>query len=124
MEGPPRLNEKLEAGVLREPTFGPIALDLKSKTVRSIDTNKTENLSAQEYQILWLLVRAQGAVLSRSEMEGFLYEDVAEEKDIPLGSGTLNVVLDRIKKKIGAVAGNKIIIENLHNVGWRLSVQQ
>jgi len=123
MEGLPKLNEKLEAGVLREPTFGPITLDLESKTVRSINTNKFKNLSAQEYQILWLLVRAQGAVLSRSEMEGFLYEDLAEKENTPSGSGTLDVVLNRIKKKIDAVAGSKIVIENLHNVGWRLSVQ-
>ncbi len=121
MEGLPRLKDKLEAGVMREPVFGPIALDLENKTVKSVDTNQAERLSDQEYQILWLLVRSQGAILSKSEIEEFLYEDMSDDKDLPLGN-TLDVHLNSLRNKLKTLVGEKISIQNLRNIGWKLSV--
>jgi DNA-binding response OmpR family regulator len=119
MEGFPKLNKKLEAGTLREPTYGTIALDLKSQTVRSLDTGVTKKLGPQEYQILWLLVRAREALLSRSEIEGFLYEDLGENEDLPMGNG-LDVQLNTLRNILKDLTAGKMIIENVRNIGWRL----
>jgi DNA-binding response OmpR family regulator len=117
----PKLNQKLEIGLMREPTYGPISLDLKEKKVLAIDSGESQHLTDQEYQVLWMLVRAQGAMLSKIEMEGFLYEDISEEKDLPLTNG-LEVILKSLRSKLRTVAGEKISIENLKNIGWRLQV--
>jgi DNA-binding response OmpR family regulator len=110
--------EKLYPGELREPSYGSINLDLESKTL-SGEKEQNIHLSEKEYQILWLLVRAQGGMISRFEIETFIYEDLPDDKDITL-SNTVEVFMFRIRKKLELVTNNAKIT-NIRNIGFRVS---
>jgi DNA-binding response OmpR family regulator len=99
------------------PTFGPIYLELASQTVRLKNSTRFERLSDSEYQILWLLVRAKGGLVSRDTMIEFLYGD-DDERDLPLGD-TLNVFLNRIKTKLARLT-RAVTITTRRELGYCL----
>jgi len=122
MEGIP-LNQKLEAGIMREPTFGPIHLDLASQTVQFDEAKKQEKLSGQEYQVLWLLVRAQGAILTQSEIEDFLHADHPESKDMSLDGSLVWVVINGLRGKLEKLTGGSVVIETHVRFGYSLAIR-
>jgi DNA-binding response OmpR family regulator len=57
--------------------------------------------------------------LSRSEIEGFLYEDLGENEDLPMGNG-LDVQLNTLRNILKDLTAGKMIIENVRDMGWRI----
>ena len=106
---------KLEAGKNREASFGPLRLDLESK--KAFVGNESVKLTNAEYQVLWLLVRANGAIVSSGEIENFLYEDIPEDKDIPLHN-TVQVFLSRIRNKLDPLTDGRIKLSTFRGIGY------
>ena len=121
MERFPSLHDKLDAGVMRKAAFGPISLDLDSKTLRIEGTEIREKLEAQEYQILWLLVRAHGNIISETDIITFLYGDMPDEKDIPLGN-TIQVRISDLRGMLEKLTGGTVRIVTHIRTGYSLEV--
>ncbi|MBU1755222.1 winged helix-turn-helix domain-containing protein [Patescibacteria group bacterium] len=118
MEQFPKLNEKLKAGVHAEPKMGPLSLDLTTKTISIEGSTKQAALTSNEYQILWMLVRAQGDVISESDIIEFMYDD--PNKDIPLYNPA-EVFLHRLRKKLADIT-DQVTIETHRGHGYYLKV--
>ena len=115
----PRENflHKLEPGTAREPVFGSLALDKENQEV-VIGENR-QRLSPFEYQILWILVRAQGRPVTKPEIENFLYENIPDHKDLPL-SNSLEVYMTRLRKILKSAGGDDLQISNDKGYGYFL----
>lgn len=114
---------KIGAGVPASPSFGDISLDISSQNVCGPEVptlfgseRLTVKLTVKEYCILWLLVRAQGGLISGDEIAYFIYEDMDE--DIPLGN-TTQVFVCRARKKIERVQGT-VDIQMFRGIGYQL----
>jgi DNA-binding response OmpR family regulator len=99
----PRPEGQLRAGDLR--------LDSASRRV-TVGT-RAVNLTFHEFEILRVLMEADGAVLSRDDMIRFLAHDV------PPTSRWLDIHIHRLRAKLGDVTGARI--ETVRAVGYRLS---
>lgn len=110
---------KIEAGTARRAEYGPIWLDLTHKTLRMVGSESTEPIDSYEYQVLWLLIRAQGNRVSEGEMVSFLYDD--RKEDIPL-SDTIRVYIWRLRKKLLNLTKGKVSIENESSFGYFLKI--
>ncbi len=108
---------KLDAGENREPVFGSLRLDLETR--EAFVENKSVELTKSEYQILWLLVRANGNIVSSEEIENFLYEDISDDQDGPLHN-IIPVFLTRIRKKLDPLTEGKVKIGTFRGVGYFL----
>lgn len=117
-EGFPPFAERLGFGEQRDPRFGPIELDLESRSVRS--DSGSEHLTPKEYQILWMLVRAQGGTVSDTEMREFIYDD--PEIGTPHADVT-SARLAPLRKKLAHVS-DTVSIESMKGVGYRLVIKQ
>ena len=115
------LLHKLEAGVDREPTFGPLSLRREDRTIH-IEENSAK-LTSFEYQILWILVRAQGGMVSQSEIERFLYEERPEDEDLPL-SNSVQQLVTRIRKKLESLSAGTIGVSSIYKQGYFLDLGQ
>lgn len=120
MEGN-KIHNRLELGKAREPEFGPIRLDLLSKTLQLNGSDRVKKLSDQEYQILWMLVRAQGNIITQSEMEDFLYAERPDSEDLPMGN-TVAVQILRIREKLDELTGGKVLINTVLRIGYQLEL--
>ncbi|NJD32689.1 MAG: response regulator transcription factor [Gammaproteobacteria bacterium] len=67
-------------------------------------------LSAREFALLYALMDAPGAVLSRTQLEDRLYGF-----DDPVESNAVEVVIHAVRRKLG-----RAVVENVRGVGWRL----
>jgi DNA-binding response OmpR family regulator len=67
-------------------------------------------LSPREFGLLYALMDAPGAILSRPQLEERLYG-----YDNPVESNAVEVVIHSVRRKLGREA-----IENVRGVGWRL----
>ena len=119
MELDPTLRDKLEVGAERPAEYGPIRLDLKSRSLQVIGTDKREVLEPKEYQLLWLLVRAHGHVISESEFIDFVYGDAPDKKDLPL-SNSMAVYISRARTKLEELTQGRVTIENNRGLGYHL----
>ena len=57
----------------------------------------SQELSEKEYEILWLLVQAQGEIVSKEDVVSHLYEDS------PPSSNTIESFLVKIRKKMKSI---------------------
>ncbi|KND49373.1 MAG: hypothetical protein AB203_03185 [Parcubacteria bacterium C7867-008] len=121
MEGIPNLHEKLDAGVARRPEYGPLSLDLDAREFSIAGAEKPIHLEPKEYQILWLLVRAQGNTLTEAEIVDFIYGDMSDVKDAPL-SNTIPATITKVRNKLESVPGNRIEIRNKIGLGYSLEI--
>ena len=113
------LSDRLDLGEARRAEYGPIWLDLKSRTLHCAGTDESVQLVPQEYQVLWLLVRAQGNLVSETDIRRFLFDD--DEKEDPMS----NVVAKRTqtaRAKLKSLTNNKVSIENLESMGYYLKL--
>jgi DNA-binding response OmpR family regulator len=111
------LLDKLGAGRAQRCSFGDIALVLPTKKLQN--QRGYFVLTDREYLLLWLLVRAQGSLITQDEMMYFIYDE--KDKDIPL-SNCLEVFLSRLRKKISALS-QTVAIETFRSIGYRLVLQ-
>ena len=122
MELDPTLRGKLEIGAERPPEYGPIRLDLKSHSLQLIGSDEQEALGPKEYQLLWLLVRAHGNVITEGEFMEFVYGDESDEKDLPV-SNTMAVLIGHVRTKLDELTHGRVTIENIRNHGYSLALK-
>lgn len=122
MEGRELFHRKLETGVRRESVFGNLKMDIRNQSIENTQTGVTERLTKNEYQILWTLLRAQGNIITEAEISNFLYEDLPDNKDLPL-SNTISVFITKLRNKLQKVVGSHIQIANEHGMGFRLELE-
>lgn len=115
------LQAKLEYGVRRRPEYGPIWLHLPSRSLQMAGTDRYENLTDGEYQILWLLVRAQGRCISSEEILEFMSHNWPEDKDVPISNG-VSVLIGRLREKMLRLTQNKINIQTSKGFGYYLGL--
>ncbi len=113
MEGVP-LGEKLNYGERRRPEFGPVWLDMTSKSLQSKGSSERQILTPSEYQTLWLLIRAQGNPISEQDILEFIHDD--EDADIPLGN-QVSVFLAHLRKKLHKQTDGAVTIDNMRGLG-------
>ena len=91
-----------------ELTCGPVRLDLRAGRV-TVDGSAIK-LTSHEYRLLSYLLHHQGKVISRTELTEHLYD-----QDFDRDSNTVEVVVGRLRKKIGSD-----MIETIRGLGYRL----
>ncbi len=91
---------------------GPLALDTNSKTV-SVNEQAVE-LTAYEYKVIEYLLMNAGKVISKIELTEHIYD-----QDFDRDSNVIEVFIGRLRKKLGAGEGAKII-ETVRGQGYRL----
>ncbi len=112
--------KKIEAGKEKEPTFGPLVLDLGSKSIANFKTLETVGLTPKEYQILWTLMR--GALMETGEIEDFLYEDHPEHADLPL-SNTISPTMAILRQKLADISRGTVTITKRDKRGYKLVLE-
>ena len=111
--------QSVEAG--EKPKFAMIEMDLASQSIQNTETGQSVRLAPREYQIVWMLVRAQGERVKIGEMDDFIYRDLPDEKDLPL-TNTNMVSLGRARKKMLALTENKMTIAVDPSFGYYLAL--
>ena len=112
--------KKIEAGTQKEPRIGNLLLDLSTQELKNSETGVSLHLSASEYKIMWALVRAGDSFLSNDDLFEFLYEDLSDEKDLPL-INVVNTFLSRLQKKLDTLTGGQVQIANRHGYGYNIT---
>lgn len=108
------LMDKLNAGTLTSPQYGDVSLCLVQRQLVGVGGQKP--LTPMEFQIMWLLTRAQGGYVTRDEIMYFLYDD--EERDLPLFN-SVEVMVGRIRRKLAAVSEG-VKIWTFRSFGYQL----
>jgi two-component system OmpR family response regulator len=92
-------------------SVGPVVLDLEAHRARQGD--QPIELTAMEWAVVACLARRPGRIFSRSEIEQLLAElDMSDA-----GSNSLEVIVSRLRKKLGAGS-----ISTHRGLGYRLDV--
>jgi DNA-binding response OmpR family regulator len=107
--------ETVGAGCNKRLSYGDVFLHLPNQFLYSVVD--WERLSPMEYQIIWLLVRAQGGCVTYDEMVYFIYDE--RMKDIPLAN-TIQVFICRLRKKLSSIS-QMVVIETFRSYGYNLS---
>jgi len=94
-----------------EPVIAAGRLRLDTTGQRFTLDGRALSLTAQEHRILAHLMHRQGQVVSRSELAEHVYA-----RDLDPDSNTLDVLIGRIRRKIGAA-----MIHTERGRGWRLA---
>lgn len=93
--------------------IGPLSLDLAKRQAMRLDAPIA--LTAFEYRLLAYLMLNPGRVVSKSELVDQLYEG-----DLEPDSNVLEVLLARLRKKIGQTGDSPALIETLRGQGYRM----
>ena len=94
-------------------TLGNVALDTTSRLVRVGEADVA--LSSRETSMLEILLRQQGAVVTRELMEQRLYSFEAQ-----LGSNALEVLIHRLRRRLQE-ANAAVVIHTVRGVGYLMS---
>jgi len=94
-------------------SFGPMTIDLVSKTVES--QGRRVPLSGKEYLILELLSLRRGKPVSKETMINHIYTD-GEGPNSP----TIGLFMHRLRKKLAAASGGGSYIETVQQHGYLL----
>jgi DNA-binding response OmpR family regulator len=94
-------------------TLGNLVLDTTSRAVR-VDGAEV-GLSVRETSMLEILMRQQGAVVTREVMEQRLYSFEAQ-----LGSNALEVLIHRLRRRLQEV-GAAVVIHTVRGVGYLMA---
>ena len=98
--------------------FGPIWLTSRTETIEATGRSPIK-LSPQAYQILWLLIRMKGGIVTREEILEFLHEDTLESKDLPVSNGE-DVKILEIRNALLELVGRRVELETMRREGFRL----
>ena len=83
---------------------------------RADNPEKIEHLAPKEYQILWMLIGANGGFVTLTRILDFIYDN--DEEDAPL-SNVIEVYVSRVRKKIKKIT-ERVKIEGRIRFGYRL----
>lgn len=96
--------------------FGGWSLDISANSLRAPDGLDVE-LTRAEFDVLTALARAPNRVLSRD----FLLDAISRDGDAP-GDRVIDVMISRLRKKLGDDSRHAILIQTVTGRGYRLSV--
>lgn len=105
-----RLRESMGSNKVLE--YKAVELDLNAKTCRVNDRQIT--LTAQEFKLLELLLKDQGRIYSKDDLEHKLYKG-----DYSPGSNTIEVFVSNVRRKLAA-AGVDNIISTVRGMGYMI----
>jgi DNA-binding winged helix-turn-helix (wHTH) protein len=110
---------KIGAGELGRTGYADILLDSRQKLLKG--TVSSVKLTKSEFLALWLIIRAQGSLITKDEITYILYEEFScdSEMDIPLGN-SVEVFITRLRRKIVCVT-HSAQIELLRGYGYKIS---
>lgn len=94
-------------------TYGKVSFDIASRSV-TID-GKTVAVPRRELQVLELLMRRAGRVVTRDAIETAMYSDQDE-----VGTNATEVTVSRLRRRLGAAG---VAIHTVRGVGWMLKEQ-
>lgn len=89
-------------------------LEMNPKTQEVYFNGTSVSLTPMEFQVLWLLNRANGGIVSEAELSEFIYDD--PQADLPVGN-TITVFLSRVREKI---EGCGFQITTVRGLGYKL----
>lgn len=93
-------------------TFDNLIIDA---TRREITVEKRKvNLSSVEFEVIWLLARKSGTVVTRSEIYKELYKETYNGYD-----RNIDLYVSRIRKKIGDDPGNPMYLKTVRGIGYQ-----
>lgn len=112
-----RVALRRSAGLARDPILraGPVSLDITSRDVRVGDT--PVHLTPKEFDLLKLLLREQGRVLTQHRLLGEVWgPEYTDDRHI------LRTFVHQLRTKLGAISGEAAaLIVNDPGVGYRIS---
>lgn len=94
-----------------------LIIDFSKKQVKC--DNKTIHLSAKEYKILELMVKNRNQVMTKNA----ILEKIWDQDGLFVEENTLNVTLNRLRKKIEPNPHNPIYIKNVFGLGYIFEVE-
>lgn len=104
----------------RVSSFNDLYLNLRLRT--AFYKGKSIRLTPKEYQILWLLIRANGSLLSTIEMGDFLYDESLEVENHVNVENVLSGFIKNLREKLNYVSQGNIRITNYHSAGYFLEL--
>lgn len=97
-------------------TYKDLVVDLNRKRV--CRSGRLLKLTAREYQLLELLMRNAGKVVTKTMM----LEQVWDVEEVYVEENTVNVTLNRLKKKIEPDPANPVYIKNVFGLGYTMEL--
>lgn len=113
------LARMLEFGETRPPALGPVSLDARTQIMRNARTGDTKHLTSREFQVMWMLIRGKGITVPMQHLENYFFEDIPDDKDLPL-SNVIEVAIAGARKKLAALVGTRMSIHNAKGIGYAL----
>ncbi len=109
-----RMNDGSEG--LRDISFGDVEICLNNRTLKI--SNQEIPLTSTEFDVFWMLAQHRDAVVTRSDLHmkvrGVRYDGLDRSIDLMIG---------RIRKKIGDNGRDPRIIKSIHGTGYLLVTQ-
>ncbi len=94
--------------------IGDLYLEPNKRYIRKAD--KELELSFKEYELILLLISAEGNILSRQEIINRTLRGVTDSDE-----GSVDTLVSRMRRKLGKYA-NKHVIETVNGLGFRLNL--
>jgi two-component system response regulator CpxR len=115
-----RTREPLPAGARAEHdevlTVGDIVMSLGSRTVTC--SGKVVDLTSVEFNVLELLLRRAGTVVTREQIA-----EVALGRPLSVFDRSVDVHVSRVRKKLGALQGGEDLIRPIRGIGYFLAAE-
>ncbi len=108
-----RAKPPADAGVPAQVQFGPFAFDLERGELR--ENGEVTRITDREREMLRLLATAPGATVSR---------DVLAGPGAPGNERTIDVQVNRLRRKIEVDSANPLFLQTVRGVGYRLLVDR
>lgn len=103
-----------------EPKFEGMQMLRDKQSIENVHTGEQVHLSPSEYQVLWMLARADGEIVLSSHLEEFLNDRYTDEEDLPLRA-SLGTFIVRLGGKLKSLFQGSVEIESVRGLGYRLS---
>jgi two-component system response regulator CpxR len=97
-------------------TVGDISMSLSTRTVTCVD--KPVDLTSVEFNVLELLLRHAGTVVTREQIA-----EVALGRPLNAFDRSVDVHVSRLRKKLGACPGTEELIRPIRGVGYFLAAE-
>lgn len=97
--------------------FGHWEVDPRSRTVRSMTTGRRCSLTRAEFDLLVLLLRGNGRILSRAQII-----DAVTGVSEPESDRSIDVLVSRLRRKLSSESDHRRLIVTVRGLGYRLDL--
>ena len=102
------------------PTFGPLCLDLQNVSLCNSETGLTSRMYPKEYQMLWLLMRANGGWVPTKTLCNFMFDRAAEPPVLQNEYRNFYSVMQRVRMHLVDVSNQRITIHTMREYGYSI----